>query len=61
MVRRNGQYGDFLGCSRYHMCKSTKKIGWVNDKVKQARKKTKRDQKNLFAKKFMEDFDRAYK
>ncbi len=60
MVRRNGQYGSFLGCTRYPHCKSTKPVGWVNSRAKAIQKKAKEEQKNQYSKKFMEDLKRAY-
>ena len=60
MVRRNGQYGSFLGCTRYPQCKSTKQMGWVNSKAKAIQKKAKEKQKNQYSKQFMEDLKKAY-
>ena len=60
LVRRNGQYGAFLGCNRYPNCKTTKPIGWVNKAAKAEAKKSKDAQKNQYSKKFMEDLKKAY-
>jgi len=60
MVRRSGQYGSFLGCTRYPQCKTTKPIGWINDKAKALQKKAKEEQKSQYSKQFMEDLKKAY-
>ena len=60
MVRRNGQYGSFLGCTRYPQCKTTKPVGWINDKAKALQKKAKEEQKNQYSKQFMDDLKKAY-
>lgn len=35
LVRRQGRYGSFLGCTRYPACNSTKPVGWVNKRAKE--------------------------
>lgn len=54
LVRRQGKYGTFLGCSRYPQCNSTKAVGWTNKKAKEA-------QKNQYSKEFLKDLEKAYK
>lgn len=60
MIRRSGQYGSFLGCTRYPQCKTTKPVGWINAKAKALQKKAKEEQKNQYAKQFKEDLKKAY-
>lgn len=60
MVRRRGQYGSFLGCTRYPQCKTTKPVGWVNSRAKAIQKKAKEEQKDQYSKQFMEDLKKAY-
>lgn len=60
MVSRRGQYGTFLGCTRYPQCKSTKPVGWVNAKAKAMQKRYKEQQKKQYSKQFMEDLQKAY-
>lgn len=53
LVRRQGKYGYFLGCSRYPLCNSTKPVSWTD-------KRAKTEQKNRYAKEFLEDLKKAY-
>lgn len=53
LVRRQGKYGYFLGCSRYPLCNSTKPVSWANKRAKIA-------QKDRFSKEFLEDLKKAY-
>lgn len=53
LVRRQGKYGSFLGCSRYPQCNSTKAVGWTNKKAKEA-------QKDQYSKEFLKDLEKAY-
>lgn len=61
MVSRRGQYGSFLGCTRYPQCKSTKPVGWVNAKAKAMQKRSKEQQKKQYSKQFMDDLMKAYR
>lgn len=54
LVRRQGKYGYFLGCSRYPLCNSTKPVSWTD-------KRAKTEQKNHYAKEFLEDLKKAYR
>ncbi|PIR85879.1 hypothetical protein COU14_02005 [Candidatus Kaiserbacteria bacterium CG10_big_fil_rev_8_21_14_0_10_44_10] len=53
LVRRQGKYGYFLGCSRYPLYNSTKSVSWTDKRAKIA-------QKDHFAKEFLEDLKKAY-
>lgn len=53
MVRRQGKYGHFLGCSNYPRCTNTKTDTVSNKRARSA-------EKNLIAKEFIKDLERAY-
>lgn len=53
LVRRQGKYGYFLGCTRYPLCNSTKPTTWKDKRAKEV-------QKNRYAKEFLDDLKKAY-
>ncbi|TAK89575.1 hypothetical protein EPO04_00475 [Patescibacteria group bacterium] len=54
MVKRDGMYGEFLGCNRYPNCSCTRDKEWVNVTAK-------KDIKAYYNDLFIEDFEKAYK
>lgn len=53
MVRRQGKYGYFLGCSNYSRCTNTMRDTVSNKRAKNA-------EKDRIAKEFMKDLEKAY-